>query len=144
MGLALVLVAPAACVTAALKQRLRHCAARPLLRPLDTVPSGSLTIVVGAVGAGKSSLLAAMLGEMAVLQGSVAARGSTAYTQQDSWIQVRWTNLLRFAPSLLYAASERKGALPLPARPQALLMLLGHHAWLACMCSASMPRPLPP
>ncbi|PRW33949.1 ABC transporter isoform A [Chlorella sorokiniana] len=60
----------------------------PLLHGINlNVPRGSLTIVVGSVGAGKSSLLAAMLGEMPVLQGSVVVRGSTAYTQQDSWIQ---------------------------------------------------------
>lgn len=58
---------------------------------------GSLTIVVGSVGAGKSSLLAAMLGEMAALQGSVAVRGGTAYTQQDSWIQVQLAGPLHVA-----------------------------------------------
>ncbi len=55
---------------------------------LFTVPRGSLTMVVGSVGAGKSSLLAALLAEMATLNGSVVVRGTTAYTQQDSWIQV--------------------------------------------------------
>lgn len=58
------------------------------LASLPVVPRGTLTIVVGSVGAGKSSLLAALLGEMATLQGSVVVRGATAYTQQDSWIQV--------------------------------------------------------
>ena len=52
------------------------------------VPRGSLVIVVGSVGCGKSSLLSAMLGEMVALQGSANLRGSTAYTQQDPWIQV--------------------------------------------------------
>lgn len=52
------------------------------------VPRGALVIVVGSVGCGKSSLLAALLGEMAALQGTVVVRGSTAYTQQDPWIQV--------------------------------------------------------
>ena len=59
------------------------------------MPRGSLTIVVGSVGAGKSSLLAALLGEMATLQGSVVVRGSTAFTQQDSWIQVGWCRVYR-------------------------------------------------
>lgn len=59
-----------------------------LLPSPPAVPRGSLTIVVGSVGAGKSSLLAALLGEMHTLQGSVVVHGSTAYTQQDSWIQV--------------------------------------------------------
>jgi hypothetical protein len=42
-----------------------------------------------AVGAGKSSLLSAMLGEMVAVSGTVAVRGSTAFTQQDPWIQVQ-------------------------------------------------------
>jgi ABC-type Mn2+/Zn2+ transport system ATPase subunit len=37
---------------------------------------GSLTAVVGPVGAGKSSLLSAILGEMEKLQGNVTVRVS--------------------------------------------------------------------
>ncbi|KAL4446696.1 hypothetical protein ABPG77_007940 [Micractinium sp. CCAP 211/92] len=60
----------------------------PLLHDIDlAVPRGALVIVVGSVGCGKSSLLSALLGEMAALAGSVVVRGSTAYTQQDPWIQ---------------------------------------------------------
>jgi ABC-type cobalamin/Fe3+-siderophores transport system ATPase subunit len=65
----------------------------PLLRGVSlAVPRGALVVVVGAVGSGKSSLLAALLGEMVALDGRVAVRGSTAYTQQDPFIQVgaRW------------------------------------------------------
>ena len=66
------------------------------------MPRGQLVIVVGSVGSGKSSLLAALLGEMAIVgassnssinnpdrigTGGVTVRGSTAYTQQDPWIQ---------------------------------------------------------
>ena len=40
-----------------------------------------------AVGAGKSSLLSALLGEMRRLGGEAAVRGRVAYTQQDPWIQ---------------------------------------------------------
>ncbi len=40
------------------------------------VPRGSLTVVVGAVGAGKSSLLAALAGELRTLTGRWA-RGPT-------------------------------------------------------------------
>ncbi|XP_078462060.1 ATP-binding cassette sub-family C member 2-like [Lampetra planeri] len=51
------------------------------------VPVGSLVAVVGQVGAGKSSLIAATLGEMEKLQGTVAMKGSVAYVPQQAWIQ---------------------------------------------------------
>jgi len=48
---------------------------------------GGLTMVVGPVGSGKSSLLAAWLGEAAVLQGSsCSAAGQLAYASQQPWI----------------------------------------------------------
>ena len=53
---------------------------------LDVAP-GQLVVVVGRVGAGKSSLLSALLGELHQLRGSLQVRGSVAYTSQDSWIQ---------------------------------------------------------
>jgi ABC-type Mn2+/Zn2+ transport system ATPase subunit len=46
------------------------------------VPKGSLCIVVGGAGSGKSSLLAAMLGEMAGMHGSTSTTGSIAYAAQ--------------------------------------------------------------
>ncbi|XP_076439591.1 multidrug resistance-associated protein 1-like [Babylonia areolata] len=51
------------------------------------VLEGSLVAVVGAVGAGKSSLLAALLGEMDKKSGSVSVKGSVAYVAQQAWIQ---------------------------------------------------------
>lgn len=51
------------------------------------VPDGELVAVVGAVGAGKSSLLAAAVGEMEKLSGDVCVRGSIAYVTQQAWIQ---------------------------------------------------------
>ncbi|CAF5066806.1 unnamed protein product, partial [Rotaria sp. Silwood1] len=42
--------------------------------------------VVGATGSGKSSLLAAILGEMSLVQGSSKIYGKIAYVSQISWI----------------------------------------------------------
>uniref|UniRef100_A0A8C6XMK2 ABC-type glutathione-S-conjugate transporter n=1 Tax=Naja naja TaxID=35670 RepID=A0A8C6XMK2_NAJNA len=52
-----------------------------------TVPQGSLCAVVGQVGAGKSSLLSALLGELQRIEGSVVIKGTTAFVPQMSWIQ---------------------------------------------------------
>ncbi|XP_057539878.1 ABC transporter C family member 14-like [Amaranthus tricolor] len=51
------------------------------------VKKGELAAIVGTVGSGKSSLLAAILGEMHKISGSVRVCGSTAYVAQTSWIQ---------------------------------------------------------
>ncbi|XP_078692715.1 multidrug resistance-associated protein 1-like isoform X6 [Branchiostoma floridae x Branchiostoma belcheri] len=60
----------------------------PILKDINfAVPDGSLVAVVGQVGAGKSSLLSALLGEMEKQHGYVAVRGSTAYVPQQAWIQ---------------------------------------------------------
>ncbi|TMW55712.1 hypothetical protein Poli38472_010594 [Pythium oligandrum] len=61
---------------------------RPILQNINlSLQPGSLTIVVGAVGSGKSSLVSAMLGEMHRLRGTSAVRGSIAYASQQAWIQ---------------------------------------------------------
>ena len=52
-----------------------------------TVKRGSLTAVVGTVGAGKSSLVSAMLGEMEKEKGQVNVTGSVAYVPQQAWMQ---------------------------------------------------------
>ncbi|KAG8389480.1 hypothetical protein BUALT_Bualt02G0233800 [Buddleja alternifolia] len=51
------------------------------------IKKGEIAAVVGTVGSGKSSLLAAILGEMAKLSGKIRVCGSTAYVAQTSWIQ---------------------------------------------------------
>jgi ATP-binding cassette, subfamily C (CFTR/MRP), member 1 len=63
-------------------------AQEPTLSDINlSVAKGQLCIVVGAVGCGKSSLLAALLGEMPRVRGSTLLRGSVAFTAQDPWIQ---------------------------------------------------------
>lgn len=51
------------------------------------IPKGNLAAVVGIVGAGKSSLLSAFLGEMEKQNGRVNTVGSIAYVSQQAWIQ---------------------------------------------------------
>ncbi|XP_033748591.1 LOW QUALITY PROTEIN: ATP-binding cassette sub-family C member 9-like [Pecten maximus] len=52
------------------------------------IPSGKLTIIVGPVGSGKSSLLSAVLGEMITVSGTVDWNRGTrrAYVSQKPWL----------------------------------------------------------
>ncbi|KAJ8047637.1 ATP-binding cassette sub-family C member 8 [Holothuria leucospilota] len=54
------------------------------------IPAGKLTIVVGPVGSGKSSLISAILGEMTTLSGSVDWNSEIdshiAYASQKAWL----------------------------------------------------------
>ncbi|KJH51062.1 ABC transporter, ATP-binding protein [Dictyocaulus viviparus] len=60
----------------------------PQLRGIDLkIPKGKLLAVVGTVGAGKSSLLLAILGEMERICGYAGRRGSVAYVPQQPWIR---------------------------------------------------------
>ncbi|XP_066432335.1 multidrug resistance-associated protein 1-like isoform X2 [Eleutherodactylus coqui] len=59
----------------------------PCLRSINlSIPHGSLVAVVGRVGCGKTSLLSALLGEMAKVEGKVSLKGSLAYVPQQTWI----------------------------------------------------------
>ncbi|NWV63375.1 MRP6 protein, partial [Malurus elegans] len=59
----------------------------PCLRSIDlAVPQGSLLAVVGQVGAGKSSLLAAFLGELETVGGCVTMKDAAAYVPQQAWV----------------------------------------------------------
>jgi ABC-type multidrug transport system fused ATPase/permease subunit len=59
----------------------------PSLRDINfEAAPGSLTMVVGSVGSGKSSLLAALIGQMEGVSGSVAVGGNVAYVAQTAWI----------------------------------------------------------
>ncbi|XP_069938780.1 multidrug resistance-associated protein 1-like isoform X3 [Cherax quadricarinatus] len=51
------------------------------------VKTGQLVAVVGSVGAGKSSLLSALLGEMTKEAGYVFINGTVAYVSQQAWLQ---------------------------------------------------------
>ncbi|XP_047441293.1 ATP-binding cassette sub-family C member 5 [Mugil cephalus] len=50
------------------------------------IKRGSLVGICGGVGTGKSSLLSALLGQMTLLEGNVAASGGFAYVSQQAWI----------------------------------------------------------
>jgi ABC-type transport system involved in cytochrome bd biosynthesis fused ATPase/permease subunit len=52
------------------------------------VRRGMLLAIVGQVGAGKSSLLQGIIGEMRKTEGTVKFGGSVAYCAQNAWIQV--------------------------------------------------------
>nr|XP_010915338.1 ABC transporter C family member 8 [Elaeis guineensis] len=63
-------------------------AAIPTLKSVSfSIRRGEKVAVCGPVGAGKSSLLSAILGEIPKLSGLVEVFGSTAYVSQTSWIQ---------------------------------------------------------
>ncbi|XP_064080545.1 multidrug resistance-associated protein 1-like [Macrobrachium nipponense] len=61
---------------------------KPVLKGINlSVNDGSLVAVVGNVGAGKSSLCSAILGEMEKQSGRVNVKGKIAYVSQQAWIQ---------------------------------------------------------
>ena len=60
----------------------------PFLREINfEISSGQLSAVVGSVGSGKSSLLAALLGELKECGGEVVRCRNTAYLPQQAWVQ---------------------------------------------------------
>ncbi|KAH9151851.1 hypothetical protein LEN26_003771 [Aphanomyces euteiches] len=52
-----------------------------------TITPKSLTIIVGAVGSGKSSLINAILGEIQQVSGTRRVAGRISYVSQEPWIQ---------------------------------------------------------
>ncbi|XP_027391669.1 multidrug resistance-associated protein 4-like [Bos indicus x Bos taurus] len=59
----------------------------PTLQGLSfTVRPGELLAVVGPVGAGKSSLLCALLGELPPSQGQASVHGRIVYVSQQPWV----------------------------------------------------------
>ncbi|GKC43263.1 ABC transporter C family member 8-like protein [Tanacetum coccineum] len=60
----------------------------PTLKNINLeVKCGQKVAVCGSVGAGKSSMLYAILGEISKTSGNVSVSGSIAYVSQTSWIQ---------------------------------------------------------
>ncbi|KAF9938744.1 Multidrug resistance-associated protein 1 [Mortierella alpina] len=60
---------------------------RAALRDINfVVPQGSLTVIMGRVGQGKSSLVSAIIGDMYTIQGRVQIHGRMAYVPQQAWI----------------------------------------------------------
>nr|CAB3219634.1 multidrug resistance-associated protein 5 [Phallusia mammillata] len=58
-----------------------------VLKHIDlTIPKGSLVGVCGHVGAGKSSLISALIGQLHLVEGSVALDGALAYATQQAWL----------------------------------------------------------
>jgi ABC-type bacteriocin/lantibiotic exporter with double-glycine peptidase domain len=51
-----------------------------------TAKKGKLTAIVGDVGSGKSSLLAALLGQMIHVEGESKVFGSIGYVPQEAWL----------------------------------------------------------
>ncbi|CAM5999831.1 unnamed protein product, partial [Sphagnum balticum] len=50
-----------------------------------TASVGKLTVIIGPVGSGKSSVLMSILGELPVISGHVRVRGKIAYASQEAW-----------------------------------------------------------
>ena len=60
----------------------------PVLRRISlTLADGELVVVIGRIGAGKSSLLAAFAGGVDLVEGSMRVDGSVACVGQQPWIQ---------------------------------------------------------
>ena len=60
----------------------------PSLRDINLrIARGSLVAVVGSVGAGKSSLVNALLANVRKTKGSVTVSGTVAYCSQQAWMQ---------------------------------------------------------
>ncbi|KAF1319940.1 Atp-binding protein, partial [Globisporangium splendens] len=66
---------------------LLECAGFVLTDIEFRVKSDDLVVIYGGVGAGKSSLCSALLGEMNKMHGTVEVRGRVAYYSQQPWIQ---------------------------------------------------------
>ncbi|XP_061243073.1 ATP-binding cassette sub-family C member 12 isoform X1 [Bos javanicus] len=65
----------------------RHDSPKSVLHNISfVVRKGKILGICGNVGSGKSSLIAALLGQMQLQQGIVAVNGTLAYVSQQAWI----------------------------------------------------------
>jgi ABC-type Mn2+/Zn2+ transport system ATPase subunit len=59
---------------------------QPALEGINlTIKKGELVGILGRVGAGKTSLLSAIIGDMTRREGEVVVRGTIAYAPQNPW-----------------------------------------------------------
>ncbi|KAA6387486.1 MAG: putative ABC transporter C family member 12, partial [Streblomastix strix] len=69
------------------KQRKKKRKQRPTLQDISlTLPVGSLTMVIGGIGSGKTSIAASIIGDIERESGEVRIKGSIAYCPQTPWI----------------------------------------------------------
>lgn len=52
------------------------------------IPTGSLCVIVGSVGSGKSSILSIILGELIPSSGTIRKSGEVSYASQEPWLFV--------------------------------------------------------
>ncbi|XP_069753242.1 ATP-binding cassette sub-family C member 5 isoform X3 [Narcine bancroftii] len=52
-----------------------------------SIEKGKLVGICGSVGSGKTSLISAVLGQMTLMEGSIAVDGNFAYVAQQAWMQ---------------------------------------------------------
>ena len=50
------------------------------------IEAGKLYMIIGMVGAGKSSLLSAILKEISLTRGTIKVKGGLSYAGQESWV----------------------------------------------------------
>ncbi|KAM8953932.1 ATP-binding cassette sub-family C member 5 isoform 2-T2 [Pelodytes ibericus] len=67
--------------------QLLHVRLQRTLYNIDLdIERGKLIGICGSVGSGKTSLISAILGQMTLLEGSIAVNGTFAYVAQQAWI----------------------------------------------------------
>ncbi|KAA6371296.1 MAG: ABC transporter ATP-binding protein, partial [Streblomastix strix] len=60
---------------------------QPTLKDITfKLPKGSLTMIIGSVGSGKSSIASALIGDIEKQSGTICIDGSIAYCPQTAWI----------------------------------------------------------